>query len=195
MTSIVVEYVIQIMPIFAGAAFVLLIRLMATKEDMLVIRSAAHASTKSLHADTGFDTHGFELPVPLSELGDSEYMQKAFVAMNALQGDKLRAWRGYVGTSERMRDSVFERLAYDSLVVNGNVPRSRSAHSIRKYAAEKLGFIDLDSLQSAMRHSHARLRVYAPDKRELLARIILFGADSGLLLHDLAGYSLEIEEI
>ena len=196
MTSIVSEYVIQIMPIFAGIAFVLLIRLTAAKEDTLVIRSAAHTSAKSLQTDMVFDTRSFELPVPLSELGDSEYMQNAFVAMNAQpQGSKLRAWHGYVGTSERMRDSVFDRLAYDSLVVEGNVPRNKSAHSIREYAAEKLGFVDLDSLRSAARHGHARLRVYAPDKRALLARIIWFGADSGLLLHNLAGYGLDIEEV
>ena len=203
MTNIVADYLIQFIPVILGILFFVLVKTVSLTEDKVVIRSSGIAEQRrsnQAHEDPNLRSSSFDFPLNTSEIGNSKIGNEISFAWNvARQSSDFQLWRGYLGKCENMRDGVFERKAYDMLIMGGILQADSSNKAIRKSAWEKLGFIDINDLKKVALGSkfkkNEKLTVFTPDSRELLQCLLRFSSASGFLLPYLAGYTLDFEGV
>jgi hypothetical protein len=132
-------------------------------------------------------------------IGVSEAPAAIKTDKNRAEAMEQRKLRGSAPTSESVRDSFFEREAHDELLVNGFMPESGPAESLRRQALAKLGMADMDWFVKhevkSLSRSCPELTLFVLDRKELLRHLLRFGGDSGLLLQYLAGYRLSVRAI
>lgn len=163
------DYFMQLLPILAGIAFMLIIRHVAIAKDRIIIR------TVDMPKSTRLVEHQMRTDLAYSR-------------------GKPR-----IHEIESARDAAFEREAYDALLVKGLATKNKSGNLLRKLALQKLGMADVSWFSRlanlAAVQNGARLTVLVLNRAELMKHLLTFGGDSGILLQYMAGYALEAELI
>lgn len=201
MSGQAMQFLIQMAPIALGALFVMALKVVKFPEQGVEVRFSP---------DLRDDAVGESEKCPARAKGDVANLPvrctEAYVA-NGLSGavasylspaSQVGAspWHGYVGSSDDMRDGIFERLVHDELITLGVFSSDTGLRSSRNAAFDLLGILDerkADNLSRyLMRQKKERLRLFAVGNPAPLARTLSFEGESGLLLAYLAGYDLEV---
>ena len=201
MSGQAIQFFIQIAPIAFGALFVVVLKAAKFPEPGIEIRFpnkvSEYAENELGKGDAIAHRAIAGLPVQCSEIYGRTGLAEVVAAYHYADSQSgISQWHGYLGSSEDMRDGVFERLVHDELITNGFFDSNSGLRNSRNVAFEKLGIFDekkVDSLgRYLMRQKKDRLRLFALGNPAPLARVLSFEGNSGLLLAYLAGYNLEV---
>jgi hypothetical protein len=201
MSGQAIQFLIQILPIAAGALFVLVLRGVKLPESGIQVRFSGEISENSVEdrknkeVDVREPTTG--LPIPCPEIyGRRELGEVAAIYRSPLSLHQAVSWHGYLGSFENMHDRVFERVIYDELITNGIFNPKTNSRNSHEIAFEKLSLLDAgkakDLHKYLKRQKSAKLRLFSCGNTAFLRHTLSFDSSGGLLLAYLVNYDLEV---
>jgi hypothetical protein len=194
-----VQFLLQVLPIAAGALFVLAVKGVRLPEPGIQVRFSGETESSPDDCGDGGDTDAPKstagLPAECREIcGSRELGEAVALYLSTPLTPTPAPWNGHLGRFEDMHERVFERFVYDELITNGILNSRIDSRSSHKIAFEKLGILDAkkagDLGKCLARQKVGKLKLFAcgsPDLRRTLS----FDGGYGLLLAYLTGYNLE----
>jgi hypothetical protein len=193
------QFILQVLPIAAGALFVLAVKGVRLPEPGIQVRFSGEAESSPDDCGKGGDTDAppstAGLPAECREIrGSRELGEAVALYLSTPQTHTQALWNGYQGRFEDMRERVFERFVYDELITNGILNSRTDSCSSHKIAFEKLGILDAKKAEDLgkylARQKVGMLKLFACGSPDL-SRTLSFDGGYGLLLAYLTGYTLE----
>jgi hypothetical protein len=200
MSGQAIQFLLQILPIAAGALFLLVLMGVKLPESGIQVRFSGEIPEDAVRngkkkADLREPTTALPLLCP-EIYGSRELGEAIAIYHSPLTQPPAVLWQGYLGCFEDMHDRIFERFVYDELITNGIFNSKTDSQDSHEIAFEKLRIFDARKAKDLRKYlkmqKSGKLRLFTCGNLAFLRHALSFDSSSGLLLAYLVSYDIEI---